>query len=182
MTCTDCRHAYLEDNQWFSSPSLRRFNIDVACALIRPEDHIGSHVCGADDPATCGSFEEGPHPVRVWPARTKAMIRDNKWYTNLIPETTKTQTTPQLVPSVREDAEDVGRMTSFRRASWTGACCFKCVGWRTCPIILERRGDAGHVCDDFRLDRTRWATVSVQVYEARIRAKRGHPLTLEDFS
>lgn len=73
-------------------------------------------------------------------------------------------------------------MTTFRTATFKGACCFKCVGWKTCPIILEHRGDACHVCDDFRLDRTRWATVSVQAWEARFRARCGLPLTLEDFA
>lgn len=72
-------------------------------------------------------------------------------------------------------------MTELRKSSMRGRCCFKCIHWRGCPT-MGTAGSAGHVCDDFVLDRTRWATPSTEVWQAEARKKRGENVyTIEEW-
>ena len=64
-----------------------------------------------------------------------------------------------------------------------GKCCWKCQSYdiRTHECATHNitiHGDAGHVCDRFALDRTRYATLSKQAWEVRGKALQA---TMEDF-
>lgn len=63
----------------------------------------------------------------------------------------------------------------IRQGSLRGECCFKCAhrhvesdSTSICDLHgIMTWGDAGHVCDDFGLDKTRYVTIKVQRYEIR---------------
>lgn len=64
-----------------------------------------------------------------------------------------------------------------------GQCCWKCASYdiRTHACATHRitiHGDAVHVCDLFRLDRQRYATLHKQTWELRGKAVQA---TMEDF-
>lgn len=81
--CANCAHAYVEDAEWYSSPSLMHFNLGHACSLINPDDkHIASHMTAA---STCKEFEQCAYPRRVWPKRTYKMMHDGLWWTDVVP-------------------------------------------------------------------------------------------------
>lgn len=78
-----------------------------------------------------------------------------------------------------EKMEQVG----VRSTHFNGQCCWKCAsydihthGCATHQITIH--GDAVHVCDLFRLDRARYATLSKQRWEVRNRPMQA---TMEDF-
>lgn len=78
--CTNCAHAYLEDQAWHSTPSLMRFNLAHACDLINPDDrHIRAFVTAA---STCARFKQCAYPRRVWPKRPYKMMHDGVWWTD----------------------------------------------------------------------------------------------------
>ena len=103
-------------------------------------------------------------------------------------------------------------MSEFKPGSIGGACCFKCAyalglgskagvavkrdrgGAIVDPLFFDRlcqhnpdaagkgRGDASRVCDLFELDRARYHSLNVQLYEWRIASKTasGNPQTSLD--
>lgn len=71
----------------------------------------------------------------------------------------------------------------YRISHFSGRCCWKCQSYdihtHECgEHHTTIRGDAGHVCDLFTLDRTRYATLSKQAWEVRGKAMQ---TTMEDF-
>lgn len=72
-------------------------------------------------------------------------------------------------------------MTDLRKGSIRGRCCFKCIYWKGCRNT-DHPMSVGRVCDDFVLDRTRWATPSTEVWQAEAKRKRGEPVyTIEEW-
>lgn len=72
---------------------------------------------------------------------------------------------------------------TYRPSHLGGKCCWKCQSYdiRTHECATHRiqiHGDAGHVCERFALDRTRYATLSKQAWEVRGKALQA---TMEDF-
>ena len=72
---------------------------------------------------------------------------------------------------------------TYRTSHLGSKCCWKCQSYdiRTHECATHRiqiHGDAGHVCDNFALDRTRYATLSKQAWEVRGKALQA---TMEDF-
>lgn len=71
----------------------------------------------------------------------------------------------------------------LRTSHLGGKCCWKCQSYdiRTHECAthnIQIHGDAGHVCDRFALDRSRYATLSKQAWEVRGKALQA---TMEDF-
>ena len=72
---------------------------------------------------------------------------------------------------------------TYRASHLGGKCCWKCQSYdiraHECATHnIQIHGDAGHVCDRFTLDRTRYATLSKQAWEVRGKALQA---TMEDF-
>ena len=71
----------------------------------------------------------------------------------------------------------------YRTSHLGGRCCWKCASYDIHTHVCGEHhttihGDAGHVCDLFRLDRSRYATLSKQRWEVRDRPMQA---TMEDF-
>ena len=71
----------------------------------------------------------------------------------------------------------------YRTSHLGGRCCWKCESYDIHTHVCGEhhttiKGDAGHVCDHFRLDRNRYATLSKQRWEVRDRPMQA---TMEDF-
>ena len=71
----------------------------------------------------------------------------------------------------------------YRISHLGGRCCWKCQSYDIHTHVYGEhhttiKGDAGHVCDRFALDRSRYATLNKQTWEVRGKALQA---TMEDF-
>lgn len=92
------------------------------------------------------------------------------------------QETPKRIPDTTPTCAGMAQ-AHYRTSYLGGQCCWKCQSYdiRTHGCATHRiqiHGDAGHVCDRFALDRTRYATLSKQAWEVRGKALQA---TMEDF-
>lgn len=82
-SCRMCSHCYQEDSGIYETPRMLRFNVTGACDLVRPDDrHVGSFVI-LDRVKPCKQWTKAVHPIRVHPPRTKKMVHDGIWWTDI---------------------------------------------------------------------------------------------------
>lgn len=82
-TCRNCANCYQEDTAIYTAPSMLKHNVEGACGLINPDDrHVGSFV-RLDPERSCRQWTRAIHPIRVHPARTKRMVHDGIWWTDI---------------------------------------------------------------------------------------------------
>ena len=92
-TCATCAHAYIVDQEWYSDPSLMKFNVDHFCSLINPDNrHCASYMQAH---STCKHWIQCVYPRHIWPKPSYEDMKAGIWHTDKnrrsgdVPETVK---------------------------------------------------------------------------------------------